>query len=166
MVYSNRGCTHTLSLGQTHRVQLLRKNMNLQVLNWLLDTWGISHLFVLSKFYLVKAIRWVGPHRFGPKELPFWWMEFNFNEKKQMQEKKIKKGRTETEIKLTWWGSEISIKDESWIMEITGTMKAYEPPTTVGNRVPNRVCRSVLIPSTKSRVCTTLTLSSWSHSSN
>lgn len=76
--------------------------------------------------------------------------------------------RTETDLrtKLTWWGSAICINDESWIMDMMGTMKAYEPPITVGNRVPNRVCRSVLIPSTKSRVCTTLTLSSWSHPSN
>ena len=157
---------HTLSLGQTHRVQLLRKNMNLQVLNWLLDTWGISHLFVLSKFYLVKAIRWVGHTDLDRKNCLFGEWNSTLMRKSKCRKKKIKKGRTETENKLTWWGSEISIKDESWIMEITGTMKAYEPPTTVGNRVPNRVCRSVLIPSTKSRVCTTLTLSSWSHSSN
>lgn len=62
---------------------------------------------------------------------------------------------------LTSWGLAILVNDESWIMEIIGTTKAHDPPITVGKRVPNKVWRSVLIPSTKSRVCTTLTLSPW-----
>jgi len=44
-------------------------------------------------------------------------------------------------------------------------MNAYDPPTTVGNLVPKSVCNRVLIPSTKRRVCTTLTLSSCTNKS-
>lgn len=37
-------------------------------------------------------------------------------------------------------------REGSWMIEIIGTMKAQDPPTTVGNRVPKSVCKNVLIP--------------------
>lgn len=35
---------------------------------------------------------------------------------------------------------------------MAGMMKAYDPPITTGNRVPNQVCNKVLIPATNNRV--------------
>jgi hypothetical protein len=44
---------------------------------------------------------------------------------------------------------------------MTGIMNAYDPPMTVGRRVPKRVWSIVFIPVTNSTVCTTIALSCW-----
>lgn len=45
--------------------------------------------------------------------------------------------------------------------ETVGMMKAYEPPITTGSRVPNKVCKSVFIPATKSIVSITSAFSTY-----
>lgn len=39
--------------------------------------------------------------------------------------------------------------------ERAGRMNLKEPPITTGSRVPNNVCKSVLIPEVNSKLCTT-----------
>ena len=62
---------------------------------------------------------------------------------------------------LTVWSSAICISEGSLIIDMTGITNAYDPPITVGRRVPNRVCSSVFMPVTNSTVCTTIALSCW-----
>lgn len=46
------------------------------------------------------------------------------------------------------------------MIDIVGATKVYEPPMTVGNLVPNKVCNKVFHPATKSSVWMTLAFSS------
>lgn len=49
------------------------------------------------------------------------------------------------------------------ITDIVGATKVNDPPMTVGNLVPNKVCSNVFNPATKSRVWITLAFSSYNN---
>ena len=79
--------------------------------------------------------------------------------KHSIKMKNYQKETKEMYKRFTSWGSTYALYLRANTIEVVGIIYAYEPTTTEGSLVPNKDCKSVLNPETKSNVCITLAFS-------